>query len=321
VPDLDLAQVTDELYALSPDDFRAARDERASQARAAGDKDLARAITALRRPIVSAWLVNLLAREAAGQVDELLALGESLRDAQQALAGDRLRELSTERRRLVTALVGEAKRLAARDGRAVSLQVEREVEATLQAALADPDAAAAVRAGRLASPLSYAGLGAGESATARTGGRSAGPRAAVTRAPSAERKVPRDRPARGEGPAERAERAEQQAAAREAAAAERREREAAAARQAAEDAAGAEAAARAALDDAERTAASARAAQEAARQRAEHLDRELAEALAEQSRTARTLREAQRGRDAAARALDAAAKRLARARQTASRFD
>jgi hypothetical protein len=319
---LDLAQVTDELYALSPDDFRAARDERAGQARAAGDRDLARAITALRRPIVSAWLVNLLAREAAGQIDELLALGESLRDAQQALAGDRLRELSTERRRLVTALVGEAKRLAARDGRAVSLQVEREVEATLQAALADPDAAAAVRAGQLASPLSYAGLGAGEVATARTGGRGAGPRApAATEEPSAERKVPRQRAARAEGAAGRAEREAAQQAARESAAAERREREAAAARQAAQDAAGAEAAARAALDDAERAAAGARAAHEAVRERAERLDRELAEALAEQSRTARVLRDAQRGREAATRALDAAAKRLARARQAASRFD
>ena len=39
---------------------------------------------------------------------------------------------------------------------------------------------------------------------------------------------------------------------------------------------------------------------------------------AEQSRAARVLRDAQRGREAAVRALDAATKRLARARQAAS---
>ena len=87
--DLDLVQVADELYALPPEDFRAARDERAAQARASGDKTLAREITALRRPVVSAWLVNLLARDEPGQMSELLALGDSLRDAQQTLDGDR----------------------------------------------------------------------------------------------------------------------------------------------------------------------------------------------------------------------------------------
>ncbi len=49
-----LAEAADELYALPPGDFRAARDERADEARAAGDKELAAAIRKLRRPTVSA---------------------------------------------------------------------------------------------------------------------------------------------------------------------------------------------------------------------------------------------------------------------------
>jgi hypothetical protein len=318
VHDLDLAQAEDELYALPPDDFRAARDERAAQARAAGDKDLARAITALRRPVVSAWLVNTLARTEPGQMAELLALGESLRDAQEALDGDRLRELSVQRRQLVAAMVDAAKQVAERDGRTVSLQVEREVEATLQAALADPGAAEAVSAGRLAGPLSYAGLGAGEATPLRPV-RPARP--AVAHKDPAVRSPRGDRAAQPEVAARRAARESGQ---REAAAAERKEREAVAARRAAEqavqDAAGAAGAARGALDDAEQTVTSARAAQEAVRRRAEQLDRELAEALAEQSRATRAVRDAQRSRDTAARALDAAAKRLARARQAASRL-
>jgi hypothetical protein len=319
----DIDQIADELYALSPDDFRAARDERAAQARASGDKTLARAITGLRRPVVSAWLVNLLARESPAQMSELLALGESLRDAQQALDGDRLRELSTQRRGLVGAMVSEAKQLADRAGRTVSLQVEREVEATLQAALADPDAAAEVSAGRLAGPLSYAGLGGGEAVPLRP----ARKREGAPPRPAPAKKEPAERSARGQrgAPVDLAERrAAREAAqqeAREAAAAERKEREAAAARQAVQDAEGVAAAARTALDDAERVVASARAEHDTLRQQAEQLDRELAEALAAQSRATRALRDAQRSREAAVRALDAATKQLARAEQRASRLN
>src|SRR5262249_24272134 len=190
VQDADLASAAGELYALSPGDFTAARDERAAQARAAGDRDLAQAIGELRRPVVSAWLVNQLAREAGDQVAELVALGESLRQAQQDLAGEQVRELSAQRRTVVAALVAEAKRIAARDGRPMGLQVEREVDATLQPALADSGAAAAVQAGCLDSPLSYAGLGVGDAASVATRGR---------RAPAPRDKAPAERrPARAE---------------------------------------------------------------------------------------------------------------------------
>ena len=317
--------MADELYALPPEDFRAARDERAAQARAAGDKALAREITALRRPVVSAWLVNLLARDEKGQMSELLALGESLRDAQQALDGDRLRELSAQRRDLVGAMLTAMKRRAGQDGRAVSLQVEREVEATLQAALADPEAATAVSSGRLVTPLTYAGLGAGEAVAVplRPGARTR-ESAPPTKEHSAERDLPGSPAAQPETASRRAARMTEQRQARDAAVAERKELQAAAAKRAAEqavlDAEDAGAAARAALDDAEHTAAGAREAQEVARGRAEQLDRELTEALAEQSRAARAVRDAQRSREAAARAVDAAAKRLARAEERARRL-
>ena len=318
-------QVADELYALPPEDFRAARDERAAQARASGDKALARGITALRRPVVSAWLVNLLARDEKGQMSELLALGDSLRDAQQALDGDRLRELSAQRRDLIGAMVTAMKLRAAQDGRAVSLQVEREVEATLQAALADPEAATAVSSGRLVSPLTYAGLGAGEAVAVplRPGARTR-ESAPATKEHSAERDLPGSPAAQPETASRRAARMTEQRQARDAAVTERKELQAAAAKHAAEqavlDAEDAAAAARAALDDAEQVVASARAEHEALRQRAEQLDRELAEALAAQSRATRAVRDAQRGREAAVRALDAATRQLARAEQRASRL-
>jgi hypothetical protein len=116
-------------------------------------------VRALRRPTVSAWLVNQLARSAAADLDRLAGLGESLRRAQRQFAGDRLRELAAERRELLGRLAERARRLGEAAGQPVSAQADREVQATLEAALADPAAAAAVGSGRLAGPLAYTGIG------------------------------------------------------------------------------------------------------------------------------------------------------------------
>ena len=325
--DVDLASAAEDLYALSPGDFTAARDERAAEARAAGDRDLAQAIGGLRRPVVSAWLVNQLAREARDQVAELVALGGSLRQAQHDLAGERVRELSAQRRTLVAGLVAEAKRIAARDGRPAGLQVEREVDATLQAALADPAAAAAVQAGCLASPLSYAGLGVGDAASVATRGRRAPTAAPASdkaerkpaRREQAGAKRPRETPAEREArrAAEQAERQAGQAAAE----AERRANKIAEAQRAISQATETLADATAALDQAEQKVTSARATQESARQQAERLDKELSLAVAEESRANRAVRDAQRGKEAAARAADAAQRQLARAETAARRLD
>jgi hypothetical protein len=336
VQNAELASAAEELYALSPGDFTAARDERVAQARASGDRDLARAIGALRRPVVSAWLVNQVVRVAGDQVGELLALGESLRQAHQDLAGEQVRELSLRRRQLVATLLAEAKRLAERDGRPAGPQVEREVEATLQAALADADAAEAVRAGCLASPLSYAGLGAGDEAGAvswqRAPAREKTPAAgapAREKAPGREKAAGKEKAATRERASSR--RAAETAAEREArlaaAEAERQARQAAAeaerkaaAEQAVRAAADAAAAAAADLAQAERQAASARTAQESARRLAERLDKELSQAIAAESEANRAVRDAQRAKEAAARAADAASRRLTRAQAAERRL-
>jgi hypothetical protein len=320
-----LAQVADELYALAPAAFTAARDERAGQARASGDAGLAAEIRKLRRPTVSAWLVNLLVREAPGQVGELLELGESLREAQQALDGDRLRDLSAQRGRLVTATTQEAKQLAAQAGQAVSAQVEREVQDTLEAALAGPAIADAVRSGRLTRALAYAGLGEGigESDAVAVWPPPAerplqpGDRAAPSPAREREKRAAPakqragQRPATSQRPSREARAAERER--REAEAAERARREAEAAernrREAAEDAREAQAG----LDAAEREVADARGQHEALQSRIEELERQLGQLQAESAERLRALRHAQRSRDIAARALDGALRRLARA--------
>ena len=64
-----VAEVADELYALTPAEFTAARDERARQVRAAGQRDEAAAIKKLARPTASAWLVNQLGQGGARSDD------------------------------------------------------------------------------------------------------------------------------------------------------------------------------------------------------------------------------------------------------------
>lgn len=146
----------DALYLLPPEEFTAARDAAAKQAKADGDKEAAAALKALRRPTVSAWLVNALAHEQAALLDQLLDLGPALAEAQSGGDAAALRTLGAQRRQLVEAVVGTAVGLA---GRSVTSAVREEVAATLEAALSDAASAEAVRSGRLVRALSYAGFG------------------------------------------------------------------------------------------------------------------------------------------------------------------
>ncbi|MGW0411339.1 hypothetical protein ACWERI_37065 [Streptomyces collinus] len=151
---MDLDAVTDELYGLPPGDFTTVRDTRAKAARAAGDRGLANEIRRLRRPTLAAWASNLLVRERPTEVRNLLQLGEGLRQAHQDLDGERLRELSVRQHQLTFALARQAADLTARAGRSIGEAARQDVQDTLQAVLADPEAAEEWAAGRLTKPLS-----------------------------------------------------------------------------------------------------------------------------------------------------------------------
>ncbi|MFF9128538.1 hypothetical protein ACF09J_35830 [Streptomyces sp. NPDC014889] len=151
---MDLDAVADELYALAPGDFTAARDERAKAARAADDRELAEQIRRLRRPTLAAWASNLLVREQPDEVQRLLQLGEALRQAHQDLDGEQLRKLSAQQHQVTFALARQAGQLTAQAGQRISDDMTQEVQDTLHAVLADPDAAEQWAKGRLTKPLS-----------------------------------------------------------------------------------------------------------------------------------------------------------------------
>ncbi|GHG51003.1 hypothetical protein [Streptomyces griseocarneus] len=149
---MDPESAIDELFRLRPEEFTAARDRRAAQARRDGDLELARRLKALRRPTLAAWASNLLVRALPDEAEALTALGEGLRAAHRDLDGGRLRELGRRQRALVVSLSAQASRLAEEAGHPVGEDVRREVEETLHAVLADPGTAREWAAGRLTRP-------------------------------------------------------------------------------------------------------------------------------------------------------------------------
>jgi hypothetical protein len=85
---VDLDTAADELYAVSPDDFTVRRQQLVADARKEGNREVATQIGKLRRPTRSAWLINLLSRDGADNIDALFELGVALQQAQQRMAGD-----------------------------------------------------------------------------------------------------------------------------------------------------------------------------------------------------------------------------------------
>jgi hypothetical protein len=163
---MELDEATDQLYAVSPDEFMARRTALAAEAKESGDRTLAKQIAGLRKPTRSAWLVNLVARGEPDRMAELRELGSALQQAQQLMDGDELRRLSRQRRTMIDSLARRAAELGAEYGYDAPDSAVQEVSQTLQAALGDPSVAEAVSAGRLHQAVSYGGFGPDDLASA-----------------------------------------------------------------------------------------------------------------------------------------------------------
>ena len=159
---MDLESASQELYGLAPSEFTATRDAKASKARKAGCPELASSLKKLRKPSVGAWLANLLVLEQSRDVERLINLGAELRAPKHDLEGEQIRRVSKEKSDAVSKLTRDARTKASRIGQPVSAAALQELEATLEAAFADPQAAEVLRGGRLSSALYYSGLGFAE---------------------------------------------------------------------------------------------------------------------------------------------------------------
>jgi hypothetical protein len=303
---VDFDEVADELYGLPPEEFMPARTTYEQQARADGDKQLAAEIKALGKPSTAAWVCNVLVRHHRAEIENLVELGGLLREAQENLAGDQLRALDVQRRQLVSALTRQSRALAHQLGHPVSAGVGTQVEETLRAAMADPEAGEALLEGRLTSPMSYSGMGT----VAR-------PALRVVHPPR-EKPPVKDKPAATDRARSSAEARREEA---RRAAEERRRRELDEARRALEEAtAVAEEAAEAAQDE-RRTAAELAARHDNLVDHVEELTLELARTRDEATRVGSERSRAERRREAAERRSVEADRARDRARSALDRLE
>lgn len=136
-------EITDRLYGLPPEEFTQARNEAERELRAAGEREQADQVKALRKPGAAAGAVNRLVRGHRAQVEEFLEAAARLRDAQVAGKGDLSAAAHEERAALddLVAIGGES------------------VRATLQAAAVDDEVAHEVLQARLVREPEPAGFG------------------------------------------------------------------------------------------------------------------------------------------------------------------
>ncbi|MDQ0578887.1 hypothetical protein [Streptomyces rishiriensis] len=283
----EVERMLDELYVTPPSDFVSRRERLAAEAKRDGRAEDARRIHAARRPTLAAWAANLLLRAQPREGERFLELGRALREAYRALDADGIKELSEQRRDIVSALSRQAAELAREAGHRLSDAAQQEVGSTLRAVLADEDAARRWATGRLESALTPpVDFPSGDAAAA-----------VPPRGPARAAAVPQEARSRTKDElAERRRRRQQQLgrARRSAEAADRRLRDLSAGR------ADAEASLRRARDRHDRAAEDESAAQERLREAREEL-RSAEQERAEAEERLRTAAEAVDGAERAAR--------------------
>jgi hypothetical protein len=147
-----------DLYGLPLEEFTKARDALAKEARQAGNREAADEIKALRKPPVSAWAVNQLARRHPQELKALVKAGEGLRKAQRAAVGgggpDALRDATRVHRERLDELTS----IARHDLGAESATLQRVVQ-NLRTASVDKEASKALLAGTLTGDVEQSGFG------------------------------------------------------------------------------------------------------------------------------------------------------------------
>jgi hypothetical protein len=144
----------DALFEAPIDEFTRARD---ALAKTLGGEEAAR-VKALRKPSVSAWAVNQLARRHADLIETVVKTGEDMRKAQLSADTAKMREAMTAQRRAVAAAADRAKVILEEGGHPATASTLERVSATLHAAAAGRESAGTVRAGRLTRDLEPPGF-------------------------------------------------------------------------------------------------------------------------------------------------------------------
>lgn len=119
-----------DLYALPLEEFTSARNDLARALKDEGRAEEAARVKKLKKPPVSAWAVNQLARDDPDGIARLLDLLDRLKEARSA---PDIQKLGAQRRELVAKLTRRAGQLAEAAGHAASATTLQRVTQTLQA--------------------------------------------------------------------------------------------------------------------------------------------------------------------------------------------
>jgi hypothetical protein len=146
-------EALDRLYAAPPDRFTAERDALAKRLKTS-DKAAAAAVKALRRPPVTAWALNQVARNHADDLSALFEADAELnRSQREGARREALAEAGRARREIIGRLVAAATRTLAEAGHPDSPANRDRIARTLAAVAMDAEGRDALARGRLTGDL------------------------------------------------------------------------------------------------------------------------------------------------------------------------
>jgi hypothetical protein len=145
----------DELYSAPLDEFVRTRNAIVERLKREGRSADAAAIATLKKPVVSAWMVNRLARTASDTVADLIRAGESLQRIQRGEGGS-----YEEARRAENAALVDLRRTAAELDPDVTAGTLERMVASLRAGVASEEGRTLIRTGRLTTDLEASGFDA-----------------------------------------------------------------------------------------------------------------------------------------------------------------
>lgn len=159
----DLEPELDRLYGLPLGEFTPARNDLAKQLRKAGDRDAAERIAALRRPPITVWALNQLARRVPEEVADLARAGEELVESQSAALGgggdpQAFEAAQRHQREAVGRLTRTSRGLLEDAGHRASDQTVERVASSLRAASVDEEGRRLLERGRFEDDFEGAGL-------------------------------------------------------------------------------------------------------------------------------------------------------------------
>jgi hypothetical protein len=156
-----LEEELDQLYALEPVQFVAERDRLVRELRKADRREEAEQVKSLRKPSISAWTINQLARKERRDVDLLLDASHRLLDAQRGLlAGEDRKSLDEARathRDALARLRQAARRILDEAGHRSEATLDR-ITGTLQAAASSSEGRELLARGRLTGDVETTGF-------------------------------------------------------------------------------------------------------------------------------------------------------------------